>query len=100
MRRLPTVLVTAAVGLVVAGCAKKPFDGPTVDAFNGRLAQGGKTVAFAPGEDVTLQVIHHDSGKQFGVPIKPDGTFQIGWMPIGKYSAILKRAPRTGVRGG
>jgi len=90
----------AAFGLALVGCAKKPFDGPTVDAFNGKLTHDGKPVSFAPGESVTLQVIHQTSGQSFGVPIKPDGTFQIGWMPIGKYSALLKREPRGGARGG
>jgi len=100
MRRSTGFLAVAMSGLVVAGCAKKPFDGPTVDAFTGKLTQDGKLVTMAPGDDVTLQVIHHDTGKQFGIPIKPDGTFQIGWMPIGKYSALLKREPRAGTRGG
>jgi len=100
MGRLTGFLVMAVFGLALAGCAKKQFDGPTVDAFNGKLTQDGKPLAFAPGDDVILQVIHHETGKQFGIPIKPDGTFQIGWMPIGKYSAILKREPRAGTRGG
>jgi hypothetical protein len=100
MGRLTGSLVIVVVGLVAAGCAKKPFDGPTVDAFNGKLTADGKPVVFSPGENVILQVIHHDSGKQFGIPIKPDGTFQIGWMPIGKYSAMLRREPRAGGKGG
>jgi hypothetical protein len=99
MRRWTGFLVVA--GLVAAvGCARKPFDGPTVDAFNGKLTRDGKPVSFAPGENVTLQVIHQVSGQSFGIPIKPDGTFQIGWMPIGKYSALLKRESRSGTRGG
>jgi hypothetical protein len=36
------------------------------------------------------------------VPIKPDGTFSIGWMPLGKMALRLERSPkdpakRTGV---
>jgi len=101
MRRLTNIVFAAAVAAAVAGCGgHKEFSGPTVDAFTGKLTQDGKPVSFPPGEAVTLQVIHHDTGRQFGVPIQPDGTFKIGWMPIGKYSAILKRAPRAGARGG
>ena len=31
----------------------------------------------------------------WGIPIQPDGTFKIGWMPIGAYSSMLQRQPKT-----
>jgi hypothetical protein len=80
----------AGMALATVGCAKKPFDGPTVDAFNGRLTQGGKPVSFPQGEDISLRLFH-EKGQSFGIPIRSDGSFKIGWMPIGKYSAALLR---------
>lgn len=71
-------------------CSKKEFDGPTVDAFNGRLVQNGKPVSFPNGEKVLLELFH-EKAQQFKIPIQSDGTFKIGWMPIGKYSATLLR---------
>jgi hypothetical protein len=86
-------LLIVALGAVAVswGCARKPFDGPTVDAFNGRLTRKGEPVSFPAEEKVTLKVILHRKGESFGIPIQPDGTFKIGWMPIGKYSAMLIR---------
>jgi hypothetical protein len=91
MRWVVCVLL-ATCGLGMAGCGpSRSFDGPTVDAFVGRLTVDGKPVAFREGEDVTLKVFLHDKGQSFGVPIQPDGTFKLGWMPIGKYSMMLMR---------
>ena len=93
MRLWTGLLATACVGLALVGCsAKKSFDGPTVDAFNGRLTHDGKPVHFSD-ERVILQVFHQ-TGTSFGIPIQEDGSFQIGWMPIGKYSAVLMRDPK------
>ncbi len=39
-----------------------------------------------------LQLIWQEKGERFGIPILPDGTFKIGWMPLGKYSAVLERS--------
>jgi hypothetical protein len=90
---------TKAVGIVVmiaCGChSGKTFDGPTVDAFTGRLVADGKPVSFPPGEEVILRAYHQETAKSWGVPIQPDGTFKIGWMPIGTYSAVLERPPKT-----
>jgi hypothetical protein len=30
------------------------------------------------------------------IPIQRDGSFKIGWMPIGKYSATLLRSNKEG----
>src|SRR5262249_6405685 len=80
----------------VAGCGpKKSFDGPTVDAFTGRLTHDGKPVTFPESETVTLSVFH-EKGEKFDIRIQPDGSFKIGWMPIGKYSATLLRGNKEG----
>jgi hypothetical protein len=97
-RRLLIVVLGATI--VSWGCARKPFDGPTVDAFNGRVTHKGEPVSFSPEEKAIVKVFH-EKGRSFGIPIQPDGTFKIGWMPIGKYSAMLIRekksdAPRRG----
>jgi hypothetical protein len=95
MRRLCGAALVLALGLVVSGCGpRKPFTGPTVDAFNGRLTHDGKPVSFPDGESVMLEV-YHQTGEKFGIPIRPDGTFRIGWMPIGKYSAMLMRERKS-----
>src|SRR6516165_2373173 len=96
MRLVFRVLLPAALGLALVGCASKPFDGPTVDAFVGKVVQDGKPVSF-PDEETTLKVIH-EKGQSFGIPLKTDGSFKIGWMPIGKYSVMLTR-PAKNVRG-
>jgi len=85
------LLLTIALAAVTTGCGpRKPFDGPTVDAFNGRLIHDGKPVSFPAEETVQLKLFH-EKGESFGIPIEPDGSFKIGWMPIGKYSANLVR---------
>src|SRR5262249_30672020 len=91
-------LAVLIVGLAASGCKKKPFDGPTVDAFTGRLPPDRKPITFPEGEELTLQLFH-EKGQSFGIPIKPDGSFVIGWMPIGKYSATLIRVNPRAVRG-
>jgi hypothetical protein len=92
-----------AATALLAGCESRPFDGPTVDEFDGRLVHNGQPVKFEEGEQVVLQMFHHGTAESFGVPIKSDGSFDIGWMPIGEYSATLKRTPASGAgaaRGG
>lgn len=86
-------LAVLAVGLATAaGCGERTatFDGPKVDQFNGQVVHEGKPVSFAADEKVELKLFH-EKGESFGIPLKPDGNFQIGWMPIGKYSATLIR---------
>jgi hypothetical protein len=83
-------ILVLAVSAIAYGCARKPLDKSTVDAFNGRLTRKGEPVSFSEEEKPTLKVFH-EKGRSFGIPIKPDGSFQIGWMPIGKYSAMLIR---------
>ena len=91
MKHMTPYLLVAVV-LATAGCGKRErFDGPTVDAFHGQLMRGGKPVSFSPDEVVKLNLIHKASSERFGVPIKPDGSFEIGWMPIGDYMCSLER---------
>jgi hypothetical protein len=100
MRVRSGVTLILGLGLAVAGCGpRKSFDGPTVNAFTGRITHLGKPVTLPENEKVSLKV-WHEKGESFGIPLQPDGSFQIGWMPIGKYSVQLirqgekDRAPR------
>ena len=79
---------------VFAGCSNddiEVYDGPMADSFVGRLVQNGKPVSFPAGKQVELQIFHHETGMSSGVPIKPDGSFNIGRIEAGKYSATLKQ---------
>jgi hypothetical protein len=97
MRRVYRVVLLAILGVAVVGCGqRKPFDGPTVETFVGRVTQDGQPVSFPEGEEVTLRVFLHGKGQRFGIPLKSDGTFDIGWMPIGKYSVMLERGAKDG----
>ena len=99
MRLVYGIAFLTALGFVLTGCSKKPFDGPTVEGVNGRVTQNGKPVSLANPEEVSLKVIHHEKASSFGIPLKADGTFDIGWMPIGQYSAIVTRPPKDGKGG-
>jgi hypothetical protein len=91
MRVLCGVALTLGLGLAVAGCGpRKSFDGPTVDAFTGRVTHLGKPVTVPENEKVSL-TLFHEKAQSFIIPVQPDGSFQIGWMPIGKYSVLLNR---------
>src|SRR5439155_925970 len=92
MRTIHRLVLTFCLGLAVFGCGKDRggFEGPTVDAFHGKVTHNGNPVKFAEGDDVQLTVFH-TSGRQFGIPLSTDGTFEIGWMPIGKYAMMLER---------
>ncbi len=95
MCRVSRIALLFALGLGVVGCRSKSFDGPTVDAFNGRVVHNGERVSFPEGEEVTLKLFH-EKGQSFGIPLKADGSFKIGWMPIGKYGVMLNRNPKNG----
>jgi hypothetical protein len=103
MRTMNRLVVTFCLGLAVFGCTnnKKPggYEGPTVDAFHGKVTHNGNPVQFAENEEVQLS-LYHETGKHFGVPLKADGTFEIGWMPIGKYTILLERTNRSPVKKG
>lgn len=91
MRCVSTVILSITLGLLAIGCGNRvTYDGPKVDSFSGRLVKEGKAVSFSSEEKVQLKLVH-DKAKSFTIPIGEDGSFKIGWMPIGKYSAILIR---------
>jgi hypothetical protein len=91
MRVRSGVTLILGLGLAVAGCGpRKSYDGPTVNAFTGRITYLGKQVTLPENEKVSLTV-WHEKGQSFGIPLQPDGSFQIGWMPIGKYSVQVNR---------
>ena len=92
MQNVTRYLLVLALVLLSAGCRKREkFDGPTVDAFHGQLLSDGKPVSFSADEVVKINLIHKDSAERFGIPIKADGSFEIGWMPIGDYMCSLER---------
>jgi hypothetical protein len=96
MRTINRLVLTLCLGLAVLGCNKDKkggYDGPTVDAFHGKVTQNGKAVTFA--ENEAQLSLFHESGQQFGIPLKTDGTFEIGWMPTGKYSMMLERTTQN-----
>lgn len=98
MRPLFAALFTGALLAVALGCERKStYDGPTVEKFGGRVLANGKAVHFPDGETVQLKVFH-EKGQSFNVPVKSDGTFDVGWMPTGKYSASLLRL-KSGQKG-
>lgn len=100
MRLLAVAALALALGWIVVGCGppRAKFEGPTVDAFNGKVVADGKPVKFPDGEHVYLK-LYHETAQSFDIPLQPDGTFKIGWMPIGKYAAALMRQPK-GAKGG
>ncbi len=73
--------------------------GPTIDAFVGQLTREGKPITIPEGERVVLRVTQLETGRIFGILIKNDGTFDVGWMPIGRYSLVLERPQADDGRG-
>src|SRR5262245_25616919 len=96
MRTINRLVVTCCLGLAVFGCNnnKGGYTGPTVNAFHGKVTHNGNPVKFAESEGAQLSLFH-EKGQQFGIPLKADGTFEIGWMPTGKYSMMLERIVQT-----
>jgi hypothetical protein len=92
MRIINRLVLTFCLGLAAVGCGKPTgeYEGPTVDAFHGKLTSDGKPVKFGQDEEAQLSVFH-ESGRQFGIPLTAEGTFEIGWMPTGKYSMMLEK---------
>ncbi|MDC0936539.1 hypothetical protein OAS39_09640 [Pirellulales bacterium] len=91
MTRLASLTI---VSVLFTGCGPGAVEyEETTDAFVGRLVQNGEPVTL-PGEAV-LNMIHHGTSDRFGIPLKSDGSFEIGWMPTGDYSAELKLQRRN-----
>jgi hypothetical protein len=102
MRLVSRIAPLVGVVLMAAlGCSPgKTFNGPTVDAFTGKLVADGQPVSFPPGEKTILRLYHQPTAKSWGIPIQSDGTFKIGWMPIGPYTAMLERPSAAGGHAG
>jgi hypothetical protein len=92
------LVVIIGVALGLAGCGDNDKQ-KYIKTFTGQLTQDGKPVTFPEG--TTLLVIHEGGRLSGGVPIKPDGSFNIGKMPVGKYGLVLERSGATpGGKGG
>ena len=91
MNRLLSAVVGCGCLLALAGCGERvsQMPGPTVNKFTGKLLVDGKQTSFKEGDVVVLKLTH-SSAQSFGVPIKNDGTFTVGEMPIGKYSGTME----------
>lgn len=91
-------ILLLAVVFATPGCQRsdRPTDVPTVDKFVGQVTHNGKPAELPPESE--LKVIS-DQGINFGIPLKPDGSFEIGWMPVGKYAAIITVAADPAKKG-
>jgi hypothetical protein len=98
MRVLQFAVLFAAMAATAFGCNSREYSGPTVEKFTGTVTHNGKQITLKPEERLTIQM-RHESGQTFGIPIQPDGTFEIGWMPLGHYDLIAERY-KDGQRGG
>ena len=98
MRTRCGLVVIIGVALGLAGCGDKE---KSIKTFTGQLTQDGKPVTFPEGQETTLWVVHEGGRLSGEVPIKPDGSFSIGKMPVGKYQLVLERSGATpGGKGG
>ena len=84
-------LLSLLAFFVAIGCQEVPFDGATVDNFDGQVVRDGKPASFSEDEEVKLLLIHKESAERFYVRVKADGSFDIGWMPIGEYLCSISR---------
>jgi hypothetical protein len=101
MRKLFGALLLSGVLLPLLGCDPpklKEYDGPVVDKFVGKVLHEGKPVKFSDDELVSVQLMTVKTRRVWGIPIKSDGTFDLGWMPIGKFVAVLERREKTNPR--
>jgi hypothetical protein len=89
MRVLCALLLVVFL-LPALGCGNgKEYDGPTVDKFVGKVTKDGKPFTFPESEQLKITAMH-ESHQSFGIPIKPDGTFDITWMPTGNYTLFAE----------
>jgi hypothetical protein len=93
MRILLAIALMVTLGVFAVGCGPKLFEGPTVDAFTGRVVKDGKPVAWPEGLQLELT---HEKGRKLGIPVQPDGSFTIGTMGVGKYTVMVKGSPQGG----
>jgi hypothetical protein len=98
MRSFGSCLLLASLALVLVGCLGQPapnYKGPKIDKFSGKVVADGKAVTFPDGQMTRIQV-QHEEGTMWGIELKTDGSFNIGWMPVGKYTAFLERGAKGG----
>ena len=97
MTRLASLTI---VCILFTGCGPGAVEyEETTDAFIGSVVHNGDPVSF-PNEAV-LNLVHHGTSDRFGIPLKADGSFVIGWMPTGNYSVELKtRRPNVDPKSG
>jgi hypothetical protein len=96
MRSLSLAILFLGLTIAVGGCGpRKSFKGPTIDSFSGRVTHQGQPVTFPADSEPSLKLFH-EKGESFEIPLQSDGSFKIGWMPIGKHSATLLRRNKTG----
>jgi hypothetical protein len=90
-KTMQILLLRTVLVIFILGCSGSyDYPGPKINKFDGRLTSEGEPVQFVPDQKVVLRLVFHENGESYGIPIKPDGSFNIGWMPIGKYSARLE----------
>jgi hypothetical protein len=100
MRTICWLVVIIGVALGLAGCGDNDKQ-KYIKTFTGQLTQDGKPVTFPEGQDTSLLVVHEGGRFSVEVPIKPDGSFNIGKMPVGKYGLDLERSgAAAGGKGG
>ncbi len=101
MRGFIVALLLGGLLLPMLGCDPpkvKEYDGPTVPKFVGKLLHEGKPVKFSDDEIPSLQLMFQKTRRMWGIPLTSDGTFDITWMPIGKYVAVLERKEKANPR--
>jgi hypothetical protein len=99
MRTIKGLLLTFGLGLVLVGCGPtKTYTGKTVDKFVGKVTHNGQPVSFPADQEAQL-TLYHQSGQQWSIRLQEDGTFDIGWMPVGKYAVMLERQQGAKKRG-
>ena len=103
MRGLRLIVFALSVGLFACGCGEDGTGADdyesTVETFTGQVVHNGEPVSFAEGEKAVLQLLYRPKAQRFGIPLAPDGTFTIGWMPVGKYTASLERSKTSPANG-
>jgi hypothetical protein len=100
MRLLGFVLLVSAMFIVTFGCGNKEFSGPKVDKFTGKVTAGGKQITIPADYEVTINLqMDGVPGKSFGIPVKPDGTWQITWMPTGAYIVTVEKTNLKATKG-
>ncbi len=96
-------LILGLLWVLALGCGRygpKPYyEGPKVSSFSGRVVHNGEPVTFGRDNGQVIDFHSLESPTEFGVPLKADGTFSIGWMPTGKHRLVFERFATDGGAG-